>query len=234
MNGNELRARIAAREGRFVKVCCIQSVEEARRAIETGADALGLVAAMPSGPGPISDPLISEILSQLPKSICTVLLTSETGVDDILRHLERCPAEVVQVVRDIGSSALQELKDARPDVAWMQVVHVDSSAALDRAKSVSDIADAILLDSGQPQAKTPTLGGTGQTHDWTISKAIVDAMPIPVLLAGGLRPTNIASALSDVAPAGFDLCSGIRVEGLLDDAKMGAFFHALRGAPASR
>ena len=234
MNGNELRVRIAAREGRFVKVCCIQSVEEARRAIEAGADALGLVAAMPSGPGPIPDPLISEILSQLPKSICTVLLTSETGVDGILRHLERCPAEVVQVVRDIGSSALQELKDARADVAWMQVVHVDSSAALERAKLVCEIADAILLDSGQPQAKTPTLGGTGQTHDWTISKAIVDAMSIPVVLAGGLRPTNIASALSDVAPAGFDLCSGIRVEGFLDDAKMSAFFDALRGAPASR
>ena len=64
MNGNELRARIAAREGRFVKVCCIQNVEEARRAIQAGADALGLVAAMPSGPGPISDPLISEILSE--------------------------------------------------------------------------------------------------------------------------------------------------------------------------
>ena len=116
----------------------------------------------------------------------------------------------------------------------MQVVHVDSSAALDRAKSVSDIADAILLDSGQPQAKTPTLGGTGQTHDWTISKAIVDAMSIPVVLAGGLRPTNIASALSDVAPAGFDLCSGIRVEGFIDDVKMSAFFDALRGAPAPR
>ena len=119
MNGNELRARIAAREGRFVKVCCIQSVEEARRAIETGADALGLVAAMPSGPGPISDPLISEILNQLPEGLCTVLLTSEMGVDDILRHLERCPAEVVQVVRDIGSGALQQLKDARPDVCLL-------------------------------------------------------------------------------------------------------------------
>ena len=123
MNGNELRVRIAAREGRFVKVCCIQSVEEARRAIHAGADALGLVAAMPSGPGPISDPLISEILSELPEGLCTVLLTSETDVDGILGHLERCPAEVVQVVRDVGSRALQELKDARPDVAcmWIQV-----------------------------------------------------------------------------------------------------------------
>ena len=70
MNGSELRSRITAREGRFVKVCCIQSVEEAYRAIEAGADALGLIAAMPSGPGPISDPLISEILSQLPEGVC--------------------------------------------------------------------------------------------------------------------------------------------------------------------
>ena len=213
MNGNELRVRIAAREGRFVKVCCIQSVEEARRAIEAGADALGLVAAMPSGPGPIPDPLISEILSQLPKSICTVLLTSETGVDDILRHLERCPAEVVQVVRDIGSIALQELKDARPDVAWMQVVHVDSSAALERAKLVCEIADAILLDSGQPQAKTPTLGGTGQTHDWTISKAIVDAMSIPVVLAGGLRPTNIAMLYPMLHPLGSTYAQAFALKG---------------------
>ena len=87
MNGNELRVRIAAREGRFVKVCCIQSVVEARRAIEAGADALGLVAAMPSGPGPISDPLIGEILSELPEGLCTVLLTSETGVDLSLIHI---------------------------------------------------------------------------------------------------------------------------------------------------
>ena len=227
MKGHLFRQRVADRAGRFVKVCCIQDRSEAYAALEAGADALGFVAAMPSGPGPISDQEIAHILSELPSETCSFLLTSRTAPDDILRHLEICPAEVVQVVRDIGPDNLASLCAARSDVTWVQVVHVDSPEAVERARRVDAIADAILLDSGRPTAAQPTLGGTGETHDWSISKAIVQSASKPVLLAGGLRPSNIQMARNEVQPAGFDLCSGIRVDGLLDPVTTHAFFEAL-------
>jgi phosphoribosylanthranilate isomerase len=227
MKGQHFRERLAARDGRFVKVCCIQDISEALAALSAGADALGFVASMPSGPGPISDTQIASILKQLPAETCSFLLTSRETPNDILQHLEECPAAVVQVVRDIGQDGLAALRESRPDVTWVQVVHVDSVEAIERALKIDEIADAILLDSGRPNAAQPTLGGTGETHDWEISKTITQSVSLPVLLAGGLRPNNIALARHGVRPAGFDLCSGIRVEGRLDAVRMRDFFEAL-------
>ena len=95
------------------------------------------------------------------------------------------------------------------------------------------LVDAILLDSDNPALPVKELGGTGRTHDWTVSRRIRQRVPVPVILAGGLRADNVAEAIAAVRPAGVDLCSGVRTGGALDDAKLAAFFAAVRGAGAA-
>ena len=90
--------------------------------------------------------------------------------------------------------------------------------------------DAFLLDSGKPGAAIPTLGGTGDVHDWDISAAFVAASPRPVFLAGGLTAANVGAAIARVRPFGVDLCSGVRTDDRLDAAKLAAFVGAVRQA----
>jgi phosphoribosylanthranilate isomerase len=88
--------------------------------------------------------------------------------------------------------------------------------------------DAILLDSGNPSLSTKELGGTGRVHDWAVSRRIRDSVDVPIFLAGGLNPDNVGKAITRVAPFGVDVCSGLRANGRLDEAKLVAFMRAVR------
>jgi phosphoribosylanthranilate isomerase len=213
-----------------VKVCCIASTEEADLAIAAGADALGLVSAMPSGPGPIPEDDIASIVRHVGARAATVLLTSRQDADGIGEQLERIRPTVVQLVDSLPASEYVALRAAHPDVAVMQVIHVQGAASVADAIRVAPLVDAILLDSGNPAAAVKELGGTGRVHDWAVSRAIRDAVSLPVFLAGGLRPSNVADAIGTVRPFGVDVCSGVRIDGRLDAATVRAF---LRGARAS-
>jgi len=90
------------------------------------------------------------------------------------------------------------------------------------------IIDALLLDSGRPGNTVKELGGTGRTHDWSTSRAIVEAVECPVYLAGGLCPENVAEAIRTVRPFGVDVCTGVRTDGKLDEAKLKDFIAAVR------
>ncbi len=211
-----------------LKVCCISSINEARLAISLGADALGLVAKMPSGPGVIADDLIREIASATPPPIATFLLTSETHPDSIATHVKGTGVNTVQLVDDALDHAVYgHLRRSCPAVRIVQVIHVIDERSIDHALRVAPDVDALLLDSGNPSAPTPELGGTGRTHNWTLSRSIVDRSPRPVFLAGGLNPGNIADAVRTVQPFEVDLCSGIRTSGSLDPEKARLFLSAL-------
>ena len=106
----------------------------------------------------------------------------------------------------------------------VQVLHVMDASAVDEAREVAPHVDGILLDSGNPSLRVKELGGTGRTHDWDVSAAIVAAVPVPVFLAGGLRASNVATAIETVRPYAVDICSGVRTEGALDRGKLRDFF----------
>lgn len=217
-----------------VKVCCIMSREEARMAVAAGAWALGLVAEMPSGQGPISDEEIAGIVPTIPSGVETFLLTSRTGADGIIEHQRFCGTSSIQMVDHVPHPDLVKIRKALPDVRLVQVIHVLDAGSVEEARSVAPLVDMILLDSGKPDAAIRTLGGTGDTHDWDLSVAIREAIDIPMFLAGGLRPENVAGAIGHVRPFGVDLCSGIRTAGRLDERKLGAFFSSVRSAGASK
>ena len=211
-----------------VKICCISSHEEANLAIDCGAHALGLVGHMPSGPGVIADELIAEIAASVPAGTETFLLTSETHTEEIVAHHQRVRTTTIQLVDAIQSGTYQELRSALPDVKLVQVIHVIDQASIAEALEAAEAVDFLLLDSGNPKLKVKVLGGTGRTHNWAISKEIVETSPIPVFLAGGLKPANVKLAVEQVQPFGLDLCSGVRTDGKLDAGKLQAFFEHLK------
>ena len=209
-----------------IKICCISSIEEAEMAIAAGATALGLVGQMPSGPGIIADDLIGEIAAAVKGRVKTFLLTSETTLEGIVAHYEKAQTTTIQLVKKLGYGVHAELKKALPDVEIVQVIHVQDEWAMNDAAELMPFVDALLLDTGKPNASIPILGGTGQTHDWSISEKVVRLSTVPVYLAGGLNADNVAEAIEQVKPDGVDLCSGVRTMGKLDQEKLDDFIAA--------
>lgn len=206
-----------------VKICCISSEDEARIAIESGASAIGLVAWMPSGPGPIADKLIRQIAKSVPPPVATFMLTSETSVEKIIEHHNRTNTSTIQIVDKLSAGTYAELKFALPDTKIVQVIHVIDESSVEEAFGISAMVDAILLDSGNPKLKIKELGGTGRVHNWKLSRRIVEIAKCPVFLAGGLNPENVKQAIDEVHPFAMDVCSGVRTDGRLDRKKVELF-----------
>ena len=217
-----------------VKICCLQSLDELELAVRHGADAVGLVSAMPSGPGPIPEPLIARLARAVPPGVASFLLTSARGAAAIADQLRRLGPQVVQIVDTPEAGCHAALRAAAPAVKIVQVVHVTGPDALPAALAVAEHVDALLLDSGNPAAAVRELGGTGRTHDWSVSRRIRDSVAVPVWLAGGLTPGNVAAAIDAVRPFGVDVCSGVRTRGRLDEQRLAAFTAAVAAAGRSR
>ena len=195
-------------------------------AIELGANAIGLVSRMPSGPGPIEEELIAEIVAAVGDSVETFLLTCETTADAIIAQRRRTGASTLQLVDAVEPGAHEAIRSALDGVRIVQVIHVTGEASIDEAVDAAKTADALLLDSGNPTLAVKELGGTGRRHDWSLSQRIVEASSVPVYLAGGLNAANVREAIETVRPFGVDVCSGVRTNGKLDRAKAGAFVAA--------
>ena len=207
-----------------VKICCISSIEEAETAIAQGASAIGLVSEMPSGPGVISEEDIERIAESVPEGINTFLLTSKQDTKSIIDQIKRCKTNTVQIVDEIVKGKYSDIREALPNIKIVQVLHVRDEKSINNAQELEQQVDAILLDSGNQKLEVKELGGTGKTHDWSISKKIVEAVNIPVYLAGGIKAENVKEAVETVNPYGVDLCSSVRTDSKLDLDKLKNFF----------
>ena len=183
---------------------------------------------MPSGPGVISNDLIGEIARSIPTAIASFLLTQRQTARALIEQHRFCKTTAIQLVDAVPQDELHALRRALPSVKLVQVIHVVDSASIHAAQLVAPFVDAVLLDSGQPTAAIKTLGGTGRTHDWALSREICDALQVPVFLAGGISAHNIAQAVATVSPFGVDLCSSVRTDDYLDEVKLRGFFKAVR------
>lgn len=182
---------------------------------------------MPSGPGVISEEVIAMIADTVPPPIASFLLTSEHSAEAIIAQQRRCRTNTLQLCDHVPAAVYPRLRSELPGIALVQVVHVIGEESLEYAVAAAAHVDALLLDSGNPGLAVKELGGTGRTHDWTWSRRIRDAIGIPLFLAGGLTPANVADAIAAVEPFGLDLCSGVRTNDTLDPAKLRAFFAAI-------
>ena len=213
-----------------VKICCIETLEAAALAIRHGADALGLVGPMPSGTGIINLDTAGRIARGVPPPVATFLLSSATDPEELVAQCRAVTPTVLQIVDAVDSGAYALLRRELPALKLVQVVHVTGEDTIAEALALATQVDALLLDSGNPDAPVRELGGTGRIHDWSISRKIAEAAPVPVILAGGLTPANVGEAIAAVRPFAVDLCTGLRTGGQLDEAKLETFMRAVAAA----
>lgn len=213
-----------------LKVCCIADEAELRRAVAAGADALGLVGPMPSGPGSIPAARIAALARLAPPAVATFLLSAAREAEALAVEAREAGVGVLQLVDHLPPATHRALRRLAPGLKLVQVIHVEDAGALERARELAAEVDGLLLDSGRPAAPVPELGGTGRTHDWRIARAIVEAVELPVFLAGGLVPGNVGAAIRAVRPFAVDVCSGLRTAGRLDPARLAAFAAAVAAA----
>jgi phosphoribosylanthranilate isomerase len=183
---------------------------------------------MPSGPGVISEELITKIAARVPNKIKTFLLTSKITADEIISQLNNCKTNTVQIVDSVATGVYEKIRKELPQISIVQVIHVNGEGSIQEATQFEKYVDAVLLDSGNQNKEVKELGGTGRTHNWGISKKIVNALKIPVYLAGGLNSENVKEAVEFVKPYGVDICSGVRTNKELDEVKLKKFFKSLK------
>jgi len=214
----------------FLKICGIQAASEAAAAAEAGATALGFLLGLTHWAGDETTPdAAATTIRTLPPHIEPVLVThllDEAAIADLARGIG---ARAIQVHDDLSPAGLRRLRALAPGLRLVKAVHVTGPEAAGKAAEYAGVADALLLDS----RTADRLGGTGRTHDWSLSREIVRASPVPVYLAGGLRPENVTEAIARVRPAGVDVNSGVEDEsGRKDTRKMRAFVARARAALA--
>lgn len=215
-----------------VKICGIRRIQDARAAIAAGADALGLLVGR-EHPSPdfIEPEAAAVIVTLCPPFVTPVLVTHLTD-----------PSQIHALARDLGVSTIQLHGDSTPgevailrglaDPGWrlLKACHLTEAGHLDLGDAFLDFIDGFVLDSHNPA--TGQVGGTGLLNDWDLAARFVARhAPLPVILAGGLRPDNVAAAIARVAPFAVDVNSGTKgVDGYKDLAKVNAFVRAAKTA----
>ncbi len=220
---------MACEERPFLKVCGLRTENEARAAVAAGATALGMLVGLTHrAEDEASEADARHLVTALEPGPTMVLVTHLLDPAAIAALARRIGVSTIQVHGDVPPEGLRALRVLAPDTCLIKAIHVTGPDAVARAEALAPLADALLLDS----RTTDRLGGTGQTHDWTISRRIAVAVaPVPVILAGGLTPDNVASAIAAVRPAGVDVNSGVEDStGAKDPARMHAFIAASRSA----
>jgi phosphoribosylanthranilate isomerase len=213
----------------FVKICGIRNGTEARAAAEAGATALGVLCGLTHDAADAVAPATARaILAARPAEVEGVLVTHLLDAEAIAALADSVGASAVQVHDALPPEGMVRLRALLPGRRLIKAVHVTGEGAVGQARAWAPTADALLLDS----RTADRLGGTGQTHDWSISRRIVAAVaPKPVYLAGGLRPENLAAAIAAVRPAGVDVNSGVEDSaGAKDPARLRAFVATARAA----
>lgn len=190
----------------FTQIYSIQTVEEALACAEAGADRVGVLVGVPGGKFPcaIHEDEAGRIFEALKGKAVRVLISVADNEEDILRQTERLKPDVLHLCANFEGDAdfREKLRARMPEVKLMEAVGIVDGSAIEDAKKKAAYADLLILDS---VSKTvPGVGAAGVTHDWSIDRAIVEAVDIPVILAGGLGPENVAEAIEAVHPDGVD------------------------------
>jgi phosphoribosylanthranilate isomerase len=211
-----------------IQIAGVSSLEEALAAADAGVDALGFTVRLPTG---VHDGLTEAkargIVARLPPFVATVAITY---VGTPREAVELCRYLGVTTLQLHGSFPTQEIPVVRvglPHLKIIRAVHVTGPEAIAPARALARQVDALILDTFDPT--TGRHGATGRTHDWTISRRIVDEVSVPVILAGGLTPENVADAIAAVRPWGVDVHTGVeRPDGSRDLDRIRAFVRRAR------
>src|SRR5215470_18403913 len=213
-----------------VQLAGVSSLEEALAAERAGADALGFTVRLPTGVhDDLTEAKARSIIAALPPFITSVAITY---VDTAREATDLCRYLGVAALQLHGAFPVRELELLRvalPHLKVIRAVHVTGMEAIAQARALERRVDALILDTFDPL--TGRSGATGKTHDWNISRQIVAATRMPIILAGGLTPDNVAAAIHSVGPWGVDVHTGVEdPDGRRNFEKIRAFIEHAKSA----
>jgi len=210
-----------------VKVSCLRSAEEAKQVVSFGVEAIGVASDLPAPAHALTDGEIAAIAAAVGRDVGTFLLTGLLDPDEIVDKVRRCGVNTVQLWDPLPREAYGKIRRAMPGLSIAQSIHVTGEAAVDQARELATVADALVLSSTNPEPPFRWSDPHGRTHDWEISRRIVGAVPVPVILSGGLTHRNVADAIRLVRPYGVEVCSGVRRGGALETSMLVRFLESL-------
>ncbi|ABK15312.1 MAG: phosphoribosylanthranilate isomerase [Methanothrix sp.] len=202
-----------------VKICGLMDEYELECALKAGADALGFVVEIERSRHRLSLDEARNLIGMVPPFTTSVAVVEPAGVDDAVRLADYLQSDALQIHGDLSPEEIEEIKRRVP-----QRIIVAVPPGSDRAVEVSRIADAVLVD-------TPVsggLGGSGRTHDWSVTARMRSTLHAPLILAGGLRPENVMDAINVVKPYAVDVSSGVETNGRKDPVKAEEFVRRVR------
>jgi phosphoribosylanthranilate isomerase len=207
-----------------IKICGNTNLGDLNHAISCGADAVGFITDVPvKSPRKIDAKTAKQLIGQVPVLVDSVLVIMPDDLDSAMALIAETAPTCVQIHNDLPSS---ELAIISKTVKLIKTITIPKDASFEiidpiisRIEELSGIADAILLDTGTVSGA----GGTGTVHNWQISAEIVRRCKLPVILAGGLTPDNVADAIRQVRPYAVDTASGVEIMGARNSGRVRQF-----------
>tara|TARA_Y100000310_G_C20611746_1_gene778348 strand:+ start:181 stop:825 length:645 start_codon:yes stop_codon:yes gene_type:complete len=207
-----------------VKICGIANSDDALQAAVLGADYLGFLVEIDFSEDSITREEAEQLIKKLPLEVQPVLVTYHQQATPIIHLADAIKPQLIQLHNDITLEEIGKIRQALPKIKLTKTISVTDASSLEEAKKFEKHVDFILLDTKIGERK----GGTGKTHDWTVSAEIVKQLSTPVFLAGGLNPENVAEAIKTVQPYAVDVNSGVKATAKRKDHKKMEQF--IRGA----
>ncbi len=182
-----------------------QTPDEARKLVEAGVDHIGVLVGKGEYPREVNIEQAKKIFQEVTGQAKKVALSLAKDLNEIAEIVSEINPDILHLgtmPESLSPKDIQTLKKQFPNLKIMRSLPVNGEEDIELAKQYDKIADYLLLDT--QKKGDPVLGATGETHDWNISKKIVETVSIPVILAGGLGPDNVAEAILKVKPFGVD------------------------------
>ncbi len=197
----------------YIQVAGVMDEQEARMLIECGVRFIGFPLRLSSEEEDLSENMTANIIRNFPTAVCGVLITYLKDAADISLLCKFVGTNIVQIHGEIDESELTKLRRNSPNLLIIKSLIVKDDNVLElegKMKIFSPYVDAFLTDTYDPL--TVACGATGKTHNWDISRKLVEVSPKPLILAGGLKPDNVRSAILGVRPSGVDVHTGVELK----------------------
>lgn len=217
----------------IVQIYSLTHVDDVAVCERAGVDHVGVAAGSQDLPASISNEQAHRIFDATPAGMKTVALTVATDVDDVLPYARELTPDILHLCPDVDALSVDEVREVREalpaSIDVMRALDVVGEETVDTARALDDVCEWFLLDTATEAVDG--IGASGETHDWSVSRRIVEETETPTILAGGLSPENVADAVRTVRPAGVDSYSHTsRSERRKDPEKVAAFAKAARSA----
>jgi phosphoribosylanthranilate isomerase len=220
----------------LIQIYAFTDVKTAVEAVEMGVNHVGFVAGKyDEVPAELTLKEAREIVTALPPQAVPVALTMAVDVDEIMRMVEAVRPSIVHISSDVDQVNVDMMRELHKRLGGqarlMKAIPVENEASIAVAKAYAAVSDILLLDT--KHADFPGVGATGKTHDWSVSRRIVETAGIPVIMAGGLTPENVGAAMQEIKPWAVDSNTSTNAEGsnvIKDLKRIRAFVDAVHAA----